>query len=129
MKSIVKEFREFIARGNVVDLAIAVVVGAAFTQVVNAFAKDVVLQLIAAVIGNPNFDDLSIRVNGAEIHYGAFLTALVNFLIVAVAMFMVIKALNAMQNLRRRDDVEEEHEVTEIELLTEIRDALRAEQG
>ncbi len=115
-------------RGNVIDLAVAVVVGAAFTQVVNSFAKDVLMQVIAAIFGTPNFNDLSITVNGTEIYYGNFLTALVNFFIVALAMFLVIKAINTMQNLRRRDEVEEEHELTEIELLTQIRDSLRSQR-
>jgi large conductance mechanosensitive channel len=129
MKSIVNEFRDFIARGNMIDLAVAVVVGAAFTQVVNAFAKNVLLQLIAAIFGTANFNDLSIKVNGTEIYYGTFLTAIVNLLIVAFAMFVVIKAINAMQNLRRGDEVEEEHELTEIDLLTEIRDSLRGRES
>ncbi len=128
MKSIVKEFREFITRGNVVDLAVAVVVGAAFTQVVNAFANEVVLQLVAALFGKPVFDRISYSVNGTEIHYGALLTAIVNFLIVGAAMFVVVKGLNSLQRLRRGDGDETPAEATEIDLLTEIRDALVAQQ-
>ncbi len=125
MKNILSEFKEFIMRGNVVDLAVAVVVGAAFTQVVNSFAKDILMQVVGIFTGKPTFTDLHVTINGSQINYGNFLTALVNFVIVAVAMFAVIKGINSLQGLRRRDEVEEEHEVTEIELLTQIRDALQ----
>jgi large conductance mechanosensitive channel len=119
-----KEFKEFISRGNVVDLAIAVVIGAAFTAVITAFVNGVLMNLIAAVFGKPNFDALTLSIGKGVIEYGKFLTAVINFFIVAVALFIVIKALNAMQGLRKRDEEEAEAEKTEIELLTEIRDAL-----
>ncbi|HVN50960.1 MAG TPA: large conductance mechanosensitive channel protein MscL [Acidimicrobiales bacterium] len=128
MRSIVKEFKDFIMRGNVIDLAVAVVVGAAFTQLVNSFAKDVLMQIVAIFTGKPNFGGLTVTANGSVIRYGSFLTAVVNFLIVAVAMFAVIKAINAMQHLRSRDEIEEAT-LTEVELLTQIRDALQAQQG
>jgi large conductance mechanosensitive channel len=127
MRGIAKEFKEFILRGNVVDLAVAVVVGAAFTQVVNSFAKDVLMQVVAIVTGKPTFTGLSLTIHNSDIKYGNFLTALVNFVIVALAMFMVIKAMNALQRgFRHRDEEAAEAEATEIELLTDIRDALRA---
>lgn len=117
-----KEFKEFIARGNVVDLAVAVVVGAAFTQVVNAFANNILMQVIAAVGGKPDFNSLSFTINKAVFGYGAFLTAIINFVIVAFAMFLVVKGINKLQNMRAKK--EEEAEETELELLTQIRDAL-----
>jgi large conductance mechanosensitive channel len=128
VKSIVSEFREFIMRGNVIDLAVAVVVGAAFTQVVNSFAKDILMQVVGIFTGKPDFSGLHVTINHSEIFYGNFLTALVNFVIVALAMFLVIKGINSLQGLHRREEVEEEHELTEIELLTQIRDALHAGQ-
>jgi large conductance mechanosensitive channel len=124
VKNMLSEFKEFIMRGNVVDLAVAVVVGAAFTQVVNSFAKDVLMQVVGIFTGKPNFSGLHLTVNNSQINYGNFLTALVNFVIVALAMFLVIKGINSLQGLRRRDEAEEQHELTEIELLTQIRDAL-----
>ena len=129
MKSIISEFKEFIMRGNVVDLAVAVVVGTAFSGLVKSFANDILLQVVGIVTGKPTFDGLHVTINKSVIAYGSFLTNLVNFLLVAVSMFLVIKGINTLQHLRRRDEIEEEHEVTEIELLTEIRDALRASQG
>ena len=119
-----KEFKEFIARGNVVDLAVAVVIGAAFTAVIAAFANGILMNLVAAVFGKPNFDELTFVIGKGVIEYGKFLTALVNFLIVAVAMFLVVKAINTMKRLGGRAEAEAEAEATEIELLTEIRDAL-----
>lgn len=125
----IKEFKEFIARGNVVDLAVAVIIGAAFGAVVASFANGILMNLVAAVFGKPNFDSLTFTLGKGVIEYGKFLTALVNFLIVAVAMFLVVKAINAMQNFRQREQEEAEAEATEIELLTEIRDALVARRG
>ena len=121
-----KEFKEFISRGNVVDLAVAVVLGAAFTAVVTSFANGVLMNLIAAVFGQPNFDSLTFSLGDGVIEYGRFLTAIVNFLLVAVSMFVVVKAINTMKDLRRHDEQEEAAEAaaTEIELLTQIRDAL-----
>ncbi len=121
----IKEFKDFIMRGNVVDLAVAVIIGAAFTAVVNTLATDVLLQIVAAIIGTPNFDLISINLNGTEIYYGKFLTALVNFLIVAVVVFLVVKALNTLTQLRKQQEQEAAAaELTELELLTQIRDAL-----
>lgn len=119
-----KEFKEFISRGNVVDLAIAVVIGAAFTAVITAFVNGVLMNLIAAVFGKPNFDSLTFSLGQGVIEYGKFLTAVVNFLLVAVALFAVVKTLNAVQGFRKREAEEAEAEKTEIDLLTEIRDAL-----
>ena len=120
-----KEFKEFIMRGNVVDLAVAVIIGAAFTLVVNTLANDVLLQIVAAIVGEPSFDDLNFELNGTPIYYGRFLTALVNFLIVAAVVFLVVKALNSLTSLRKKNEEEAaEAELTELELLTQIRDAL-----
>jgi large conductance mechanosensitive channel len=92
-----KEFRQFILRGNLVDLAVAVVVGAAFTAVVNALVKDVVTPLIAAIGGQPDFDRLSFTVNGSRFAYGDFLNELITFVIVAAVMFfLVIKPVNLL---------------------------------
>lgn len=118
-----KEFKEFIMRGNVVDLAVAVIVGAAFTAVVNSFANDILMQIVAAVFGKPDFSDLTFELGDAVIRYGAFITVLINFLIVAFVVFLVVKAINSLQNLRTKEE-EEELEETEVELLTQIRDAL-----
>ncbi len=122
-----KEFKEFVLRGNVMDLAVAVIIGAAFGAVVSTFANGILMNLIAAVFGQPNFDALTFTLGKGVIQYGLFLTAVVNFLIIAAAMFAVIKVANAAMNVRKnREEEAEEAVITELELLTEIRDALVA---
>lgn len=103
-----KDFRQFILRGNLVDLAVAVVIGAAFTAVVTALVADLVTPLLAAIGGNPDFSRLSFTINGSHFLYGAFVNALLAFLLVAaVLFFLVIKPVNALLNRRRTEpDVE-----------------------
>jgi len=105
---VLREFRSFILRGNLVDLAVAVVIGTAFTAVVNALVKDIVTPLIAAVGGEPNFDNLAFTINGSRFAYGDFLDALLTFLIVAAVMFfLVIKPVNVLlDQLQTEPEVE-----------------------
>ena len=92
-----KEFKQFILRGNVIDLAVAVVVGAAFTAVIAAMVKDLITPLIAAIFGKPNFSSLTFTVNHSKFNYGSFLNALISFLIVAtVVFFAVVVPLTAL---------------------------------
>src|SRR3954465_11498305 len=102
MPSLIKEFREFILRGNLVDLAVAVVIGTAFTAVVGAFVKDIVTPLIAAIGGKPDFGNPAFTINGSRFAYGQFINALITFLIVAaVVFFLVVKPVNAMMGAPR----------------------------
>lgn len=105
-----KDFREFILRGNLVDLAVAVVIGTAFATLVSALVRDLVTPLIAAVGGEPDFSDLHFTVNGSRFLYGDFLNALISFLLVAaVLFFLVIRPVNAlMSRLRTHPSVQEE---------------------
>jgi large conductance mechanosensitive channel len=105
-----KDFRQFILRGNLVDLAVAVVIGAAFSALVAALVKDLVTPLIAAIGGNPDFSGLTFTINGSVFRYGDFLNALIAFLIVAaVVFFLVIKPVNALlERLRTEPPVAEE---------------------
>jgi large conductance mechanosensitive channel len=122
-----KEFREFVLRGNVIDLAIAVVLGAAFGVVVNSFVNDILMQLIAMIGGQPDFSGLSFTINDAEFRYGAFLNAVIAFLIIAAAIFfLVVKPMNALM-ARRKAGLEPEPEAVpeDVVLLGEIRDLLR----
>jgi large conductance mechanosensitive channel len=89
-----KEFKEFAFKGNVIELAVAVILGIAFGAVIASLVGDILMNLVAAVIGQPDFSQLTFTVNDAEIRYGAFLNALINFLLVALALFLVIKAVN-----------------------------------
>jgi large conductance mechanosensitive channel len=120
-----KEFREFILRGNVVDLAVAVVIGAAFGAVVTAFVADFVTPLIAAVGGQPDFGALDFTINGSTFRYGHFINAVISFLIIgAVIFFFVVKPLNALAARRKKQEAEPEAPAEDVRLLTEIRDLL-----
>ena len=99
-----RDFRAFILRGNLVDLAVAVVIGTAFTAVVNAVVKDLVTPLIAAIGGQPDFGDLSFTINGSRFAYGDFLNAALTFLLVAAVMFyLVIKPVNMLMDALRTE--------------------------
>jgi len=121
------EFKKFLLRGNVVDLAVAVVIGAAFGAVVTALVEDLITPLIAAIGGKPDFSDLSFTINGSRFAYGDFINAVISFLLVAAAIFfLIIKPMNILQARRRDAEVEEELS-DEAALLKEIRDELRAQ--
>ena len=131
MRELLEDFRKFVMRGNVLDLAVAVVIGVAFNAVVNSLVNDVIMQLVAAIFGKANFDKLTWTINGAVIYYGRFLTALVNFLVVAATLFVVIKAFEQLQK-RRKDsgeEIPEDEKSDEVVLLTEIRDLLSERQA
>ena len=120
------DFKAFLLRGNVVDLAVAVVVGAAFTSVVNSMVKDIITPLIAAIGGQPDFSALAITINGSKIMIGSFINALISFVIVAaVIFFFVVKPLNLlMSRMQSGNEKEPTPKDPEIVLLEEIRDAL-----
>src|SRR5689334_6990928 len=133
-KSLVTEFKDFILRGNVVDLAVAVVVGAAFGAVVTALVRDILTPIIAAIFGKPDFSELTFTINGSKFFYGDFLNAVITFLSIAAAVFFfVVKPINFLLERRRRamaagDDPDAAELSDEAVILTEIRDLLR-EQG
>jgi large conductance mechanosensitive channel len=101
-----KGFREFVLRGNVIDLAVGVVIGAAFGAVVTSLTKDILTPLIAAIVGKPDFSALVLTVNGANITYGLFLNALISFLLVAAAVYyFVITPVNALVARAKRGEI------------------------
>ena len=93
----IQEFKDFINRGNVLDLAVAVVLGAAFGAVVTSFVDDVLMQIIAAIGGEPDFSALTIDLGDSELRYGSFLTAIISFVLIAFGVFLVVKAVNAAE--------------------------------
>jgi len=124
-----KEFKAFILRGNVVDLAVGIIVGAAFKDVIDSLVKNVFTPLIGA-IGGADFTSLTIKLrDDAVIGYGAFITAVISFVLIAAAVFFfVVKPLNVLAERRKRGEEETPPELTNEEvLLTEIRDLLRAQ--
>jgi large conductance mechanosensitive channel len=128
MSELWDDFKKFIMRGNVLDLAVAVVLGVAFNAVVTSLVNDVIMQIIAAIVGKPNFNQLTFTINGGVIRYGSFLTALVNFLIIAATLFVVIKAFEQLQKRRKGAGADvAEDKSDEVVLLGEIRDLLQAQ--
>ena len=98
------EFKQFILRGNVIDLAVAVVIGAAFGAIVTSLVENIITPIIAAIFGQPDFSGLSFTLNGSEIRYGAFLNAVIGFLIIAaVIFFAVVKPMNAIMSGMRTE--------------------------
>lgn len=93
MRSLISSFRNFAFSGSLIDLAVGVAIGAAFATVVASLVGDVILPLVAAIFGKPNFDALVLSVNGAEIRYGAFLTALLSFLLLALTIMLIVQAI------------------------------------
>jgi large conductance mechanosensitive channel len=124
-----KGFRDFIMRGNVIDLAVAFVMGAAFGTVVNAFATDSIGGIIGAVGGTPNFGRAGFTVNGSKIVYGSVINALIYFIIVAAAVYFFVVLPMQKLNERRGADADTPAPSDEAVLLTDIRDLMRAQGG
>ena len=141
MKKFFEEFKVFISRGNVVDLAVGMIVGSAFTSIVNSLVKDVVMPLVSIIIGGISFADLKYVITPAEgdvaecaILYGNFIQQIVNFLIIALVVFSMVKAINTMRaKLEKKEEEEpvveepapEPEPSEEVLLLREIRDSLK----
>jgi large conductance mechanosensitive channel len=126
---VLKGFKDFLLRGNVVDLAVAVVIGAAFTAVVNSFADSFLTPLIALVTGGGEFGGV-LDVNGQKFTYGAFISAVITFVLTAaVVYFVVVMPMKKLMERRRRGEEPGPVQPTQVELLVEIRDLLRAQQG
>ena len=103
-----REFKDFLFRGNIVELAVAFVIGIAFAALINSFVENLVMPVIAAIIGKPDFSDLTFSINDAVFRYGAFLTAVIQFVAIAAAVFFfVVRPVDAMLARRRREPVEE----------------------
>ena len=125
------EFKAFVMRGNVVDMAVGVIIGGAFGKIVTSLVNDIFMPIIGVLIGNVNFSDLQIKLGepleGAEqaaIKYGMFIQEVVNFLIIALCIFMVIKVINKLQKKKEEAPAPVPEPTKEEVLLTEIRDAL-----
>ncbi len=121
-----KEFRAFIQRGNVVDLAVAVIIGGAFGAIVNSLVNDIFMPAVGMIIGGINFTGLALTVGEEQILYGNFIQAIVNFLIIAFALFLMVRAVNRLQAGGEEDGEEAPPKPsTEETLLAEIRDLLK----
>lgn len=128
-----KEFKEFLMRGNVVDLAVAVIIGGAFGKIVTSLVDDILMPLIGILLGGKGVEALSVTVGSAVVKYGVFIQSIINFVIISAAIFAIIKAIEKARALNPLAKKEEEEVIVveiskEEELLTEIRDLLKAQQ-
>ena len=124
----IKEFREFINRGNVMDLAVAVIIGAAFGAIVTSLVNDIIMPLVGILMGGVDFSGLGIQVGSATVLYGNFIQAIINFLIIALALFLVIKAANRVMR-KKVEEPAPPAATAEEKLLTEIRDLLATQNS
>ena len=120
-----KEFRDFINRGNVVDLAVAVIIGGAFGAIITSLVDDIIMPLIGVIIGGVDFASLAIQVGEASILYGSFIQAIVNFLIIAFVLFLIVRGFNKLQKEEEEAPPAPPEPSAEETLLTEIRDLLK----
>ncbi len=128
MSGFLKEFRDFAVKGNMIDLAIGVIIGAAFGAIVSSIVDDIFMPLIGIIIGGIDFSAVVLQVGEARVNIGLFLNAVVKFTIVAFVLFLVVKGINSLKREAAKEPVETTPAPTKEEiLLTEIRDALRAQ--
>lgn len=126
MKNFIKEFKEFALKGNVVDLAIAVIIGGAFGKIVSSLVGDVLMPMIAAIFSVEKFAEITFNLNGTPIAIGMFIQALVDFLIIALILFITIKALSKLEPKKEVEEEKKEDTVPkDILLLQDIRDLLK----
>jgi large conductance mechanosensitive channel len=120
--SVMQEFREFAVKGNVMDLAVGVIIGAAFGKIVASVVEDVVMPAIGLVMGGLNFSELSVKLGSATLKYGKFLQTCLDFLIIAVAVFLLVKLIN---RVKRQEEKSPAAPPRQEQLLEEIRDLLK----
>lgn len=123
--SVFAEFKSFAMRGNVIDLAVGVVIGAAFNSIINSLVADIVMPIFSIVTGNIKFTDLALTVGGQQLMYGKFLQASLSFIIIAFSLFLVIKLMNAIHKKEENKAPEVKAESDEVKVLNEIRDILK----
>lgn len=140
MKNIIQEFKKFAIRGNVVDMAVGVIIGGAFGKIVSSIVNDLIMPTIGVIIGGVNFTDLKLTLKKAvmegdkivspavTINYGNFLQTTLDFLIIAIAVFLLIKAINALNKKKEETTKAPIAPPADIQLLTEIRDLLKEKQ-
>ena len=128
MKAFFREFKEFISKGNVMSMAVGIIVGSAFTAIVTSLNQDIITPLLGLILGQIDFAGLSVTVGSATITYGNFIQAIITFFITALCLFVVLKAMNTFTaKLKAEEEAKEEAAppAADIQLLTEIRDLLK----
>ena len=132
MKKFLEEFKTFISKGNVMDLAVAVVIGNAFNAIVSSLVDDIIMPLVGLIIGGIDFSDIKVTLGDANIMFGKFIQNIVDFLIVALTIFIVVKAFNKLQEKTKKKEAKEVEnkpkKADDVILLEEIRDLLKKEK-
>jgi len=124
---VLKDFKDFLLKGNLLEIAIGLILALAFKTVVDSLVNDIIMQIVAAIGGQPDFSSLAINVGDGRIRYGAFLTAILSFIIIGFVLFVIVKAYNrAVQMAKRGPDEDATEPGEDVLLLREIRDSLRA---
>ena len=123
------EFKKFISKGNVVDMAVGVIIGGSFGKIVTSLVNDIITPIIGIIIGGIDFSNLSIQINDAKIMYGNFIQTIIDFLIIAICIFTVIRTFEKIKNKNKKEEVvvEKPKKSDEVLLLEEIRDLLKKE--
>ena len=131
----IKEFKDFISRGNVVDMAVGVIMGSAFGKIVTSLVNDIIMPLVGVLIGGIDFTSLSFKIQKAEVKYGSFIQNIVDFLIVAICIFIFVKIINKLNTIdvlhKKKKEETKKEEVTKSNeelLLEEIRDLLKKQK-
>ena len=126
IKKNIEEFKKFIARGNVIDLAVGVIVGGAFSSIVTSLVNNILTPILGLILGGINFSNLSITFKSAHIMYGAFIQSVIDFLVVAICIFALVKLINRLMHLKHKEEkAEAPAKPADIVLLEEIRDLLK----
>ncbi len=123
MKKFLTEFKAFAMKGNIVDLAVAVILGGAFGKIIASLVNDVLMPIIGMLLGGLDFSSLKLTVGNANVMYGSFIQAIINFVIIALSIFVIVKGLEKTKKPAKEEKAEKV--VTDVELLTEIRDLLK----
>ena len=127
----IKEFKQFISKGNVVDLAVGVIIGGAFGKIVTSLVNDILMPVIGVILGGIDFSNLVLEVGKAKVAYGMFIQNIIDFLIIAICVFIFVKVINKLTNLRKKEEEEKKEEVkqeiteTELSVLKEIKSELK----
>lgn len=126
IKNIINEFKIFIERGNVIDLAVGVVIGSAFSSIVNSIVNDILMPLIGVILGGLDFSNLSLKIGDSVILFGSFINNVINFFIIAICIFILVKFINKITGKKENnEEVKESKKSDEVLILEEIRDELK----
>lgn len=127
MKKFFAEFKEFISKGNVMTMAVGIVIGAAFTAIVNSLVADIITPLVGIILGGIDFSSIALTVGSASLMFGNFIQAVINFLLTAFVLFLIVKSFNKFSELKKKEEKEAAaaEPAEDIKLLMEIRDLLK----